>query len=119
MNFIVQKPSEEIPDEEDKEEDEDKDIPVPPNNCIKEATEAIRNDVTRLQKYNLPGSNHVIPIWEATSKIFGGTDKYKNEILNDADKWLSDDHNTRLRKVMIELLKKNSRNNSSFIQKSR
>lgn len=107
VNFIIQRPSEEIPDEEEKEEDEeDKDIPVPVNNCIKEATEAIRNDLTRLQKYNLPGSNHVIPTWEATSKIFGGTDKYKSGVLDDADKWLRGDHNTRLQKVMVGLLKK-------------
>ena len=104
--MIFQKPSEEIPDEEDKEEDEeDKDIPVPPNNCIKEATEAIRNDVTRLQKYNLPGSNHVIPIWKRPARSLEEPTSTR-AVLDDADKWLSGDHNTRLRKVMIGCLKK-------------
>ncbi|MCG6187828.1 PKD domain-containing protein [Maribellus maritimus] len=74
------------------------------NTCTEDAKIAMQKDLEVLQTQNLPGSNLVVPIWMSTSKIYGGTDKFKEGVLNDIDNYLAGKNNEKLRSQFLELL---------------
>jgi hypothetical protein len=55
------------------------------NKCMDDTKVLIQRDFRTLQRLNLTGSNFVGIIWEATSKLYGGTDKFKDGVINDID----------------------------------
>jgi PKD repeat protein len=76
----------------------------PPVNCFDETTEVIQKDLERLQILNLPGSNFVVPIWMSTSQLYGGTDEFKEGVLNDLENFLKGNRNAELPQLFRELL---------------
>lgn len=80
----------------------------PVDNCVDETKAAILKDLEVLQTLNLPGSNFVVPVWMSTSKVYGGTDEFKEGVLNDVDNYLSGNNNGKLSSLFLELLQQTS-----------
>lgn len=85
-----------------------KPIEPPADDCSKIATENILKDLESLQKLNLLGSNFVVPIWMSTSQIYGGTDEFKEGVLNDVENYLTGKNNEKLPELFGELLTQTS-----------
>lgn len=83
---------------------ETKPVEPPAGNCIEITTESILNDLKTLQKLNLPDSNLVVPIWMSTSQLYGGTDEFKEGVLNDLENFLSGSNNDKLPELFLRLL---------------
>lgn len=83
---------------------ETKPVEPPAGNCIEITTEGILNDLKTLQKLNLPDSNLVVPIWLSTSQLYGGTDEFKEGVLNDLENFLSGNNNDKLPGLFLRLL---------------
>ncbi|MCA1760580.1 MAG: hypothetical protein LC658_12505, partial [Bacteroidales bacterium] len=79
-------------------------VEPPAENCIEVTTEAILKDLENLQRLNLPGSNFVVPIWMSTSQVYGGTDEFKEGVLNDVDNFLKGNNNEKLPELFLQLL---------------
>jgi PKD repeat protein len=75
----------------------------PAGNCAEETKASLLKDLETLQGLNLPGSNFVVPIWMSTSRIYGGTDEFKEGVLNDLDNYLSGKNNEKLPELYLEL----------------
>ncbi len=80
----------------------------PVENCMQITRDAILKDLEILQRLNLPGSNFVVPIWMSTSQIYGGTDEFKDGVLNDLENFLSGKNNEKLPGLFVELLTQTS-----------
>jgi hypothetical protein len=83
-------------------------VEPPAENCLEVTTEAILQDLETLQKLNLPGSNFVVPIWMSTSQLYGGTDEFKEGVLNDVENFLTGNNNDNLPELFLELLTQTS-----------
>ena len=83
-------------------------IEPPADDCPKITTENILKDFESLQKLNLPGSNFVVPIWMSTSRVYGGTDEFKEGVLNDVENYLTGNNNGKLQELFPELLTQTS-----------
>jgi hypothetical protein len=73
-------------------------------NCLNDTRVLVQRDLRTLQRLNLVGSNVVVPIWEATSKLYGGTDKFSEGVLDDFDNFLTGTHNARLSEMFVDLI---------------
>lgn len=74
-----------------------------PRNCNEQAISGITNDLEVLKTLELPESNFVVPIWQKTMATYGKGDEAGKGVLDDVDKWLAGDHNTKLTKTFSEL----------------
>jgi hypothetical protein len=74
------------------------------NKCVDDTKILIQRDLRTLQRLNLAGSNFVGQIWEGTSKLYGGTDKFKDGVIDDIDNFLVGKHNQRLPEMFTDLL---------------
>ncbi len=79
-------------------------IEPPADNCVEETKAALLKDLEILQTLNLPTSNFVVPIWMSTSQIYGGTDEFKEGVLNDVDNYLAGNNNEKLQEQFLELV---------------
>ncbi len=87
---------------------ETKPIEPPADQCKEKTQESILSDLKVLQKLNLPDSNFVVPIWMSTSKLYGGTDEFKEGVLNDLENFLSGNNNDQLPELFFKLLEQTS-----------
>lgn len=83
---------------------ETKPIEPPADECREKTREAILKDLELLQKLNLPSSNFVVPIWMSTSQLYGGTDEFKEGVLNDLENFLTGNNNDKLPGLFLKLL---------------
>lgn len=75
----------------------------PVNTCMEKAKESMWADLTILQTLQLPNSNLVVPIWKSTSELYGGTADFGKGVLDDADNFLTGNHNSRLEEMFSPL----------------
>lgn len=87
VNYIIQKQPE--PEEE---------------SCVERTSNAILDDLERLNKLNLSGSNAVIPVWVKTKGIYGNDGEYDKGVIDELDQWINGDHNDKIPKIFGELL---------------
>ncbi len=83
---------------------ETKPVEPPADECREKTREAILKDLEALQKLNLSGSNFVVPIWMSTSQLYGGTDEFKEGVLNDLENFLTGNNNDKLPGLFLKLL---------------
>ena len=78
-------------------------VEPPADNCIETATGDMLRDLDLLRELNLPGSNFVVPIWMATSQLYGGTDEFNEGVLNDVENFLKGGNNDKLSGLFLNL----------------
>lgn len=78
-------------------------IPEEPT-CVEETKTAIHKDLEVLIESNIPTSNFVVPIWQSTSELYGGTADFNQGLLDDAEKFLNGQNNEKLPGMFLELL---------------
>lgn len=81
----------------------------PVNTCMETAKEGMWADLKILQTLQLPGSNLVEPIWVSTSALYGGTPDYGKGVLDDADNFLTGNHNDRLEEMFSPVWEETSK----------
>lgn len=81
----------------------------PVNTCMEIAKEGMWADLKNLQTLRLPGSNFVEPIWVSTSALYGGTPDYGKGVLDDADNFLTGNHNDRLEEMFSHVWEETSK----------
>lgn len=79
-------------------------VEPPVDDCVKVTTDAILKDLETLQKLKPDGSDLVNPIWQETSKLYGGTEEFNDGVLNDLENFLNGKNNEKLRELFIKLL---------------
>lgn len=72
--------------------------------CLNDTRVLIQRDLRTLLRLNLVGSNFVVPVWEATSNLYGGTDKFNEGVIDDMDNFLTGRHNARLPEMFAQLI---------------
>ena len=77
-------------------------------NCIDLTKRRALNDLKILLSLELPGSNLVAPIWMSTSELYGGTEEYKNGVLDDIDNYLTGSYNGNLVEMFTDILNQTS-----------
>ena len=77
--------------------------------CMESAKESMWADLKILQALQLPGSNFVEPIWVSTSALYGGTPDYGKGVLDDADNFLTGNHNDRLEEMFSHVWEETSK----------
>ncbi|MCE5204599.1 MAG: PKD domain-containing protein [Porphyromonadaceae bacterium] len=81
----------------------------PVNTCMETAKEGMWADLKNLQTLQLPGSNFVEPIWVSTSELYGGTANFGKGVLDDADNFLTGNHNDRLEEMFSHVWEETSK----------
>ena len=81
----------------------------PIGTCMESAKESMRVDLKNLQTLQFPGSNFVVPVWVSTSELYGGTANFGKGVLDDADNFLTGNHNDRLEEMFSHLWEETSK----------
>ena len=104
-NLILQANSETCGSNATKEIQFEIKVDVPVNTCTDDAKSLMVKNRNILVKLQMPNSDSVNRIWLQTSILYGGTDEFKEGVLNDVDNYLNGNNNGNLETLFVNLLR--------------